>query len=118
MASTRNINTRGNYNLEQEHFNLSRNNISYIHNPQGKAYINAMPSIGYMPSRMPRGTLSNNPIEIESMLFGINSTNLVKHTKPIKPDLKAIPTLNFFERIPIHLPKPLVVEHNQRPYPI
>lgn len=78
MASTRNINTRGNYNLEQEHFNLSRENVLYAHNPQGRAYINSMPSIGYMPNRMPRDTLSNNPIEIESTLFGINSTNLVK----------------------------------------
>jgi hypothetical protein len=118
MASTRNINTRGNYNLEQEHYNLGRENILYIHNPQGKAYINSMPSVGYMPNRMPRDTLSSNPIEIESMLFGINSTNLVKPRKPIKPQLKAIPTLNFFDRLPTHLPKPLVVENNQRPYPI
>ena len=86
MASTRNINTPGNYNLEQEHYNLGRENILYIHNPQGRAYINAMPSVGYMPNRMPRDTLSSNPIEIESMLFGINSTNLVKPRKPIKPE--------------------------------
>ena len=118
MSSTRNINTRGNYCLEEEHYKLNRSYNNYLHGAQGRAYVNSMPNIGYRPSYMPRDTLSNNPIEIESMLFGINSTNLVKPRKPIKPELKAIPTLKFFDRLPTHMPKPLVVENNQRPYPI
>jgi hypothetical protein len=118
MASTRNINTRGDYNLEQEHYGLARMYSSYIHSNQGCAYQNSIPSIGITPSRMPRNTLSNNPIDIESLLFGINSTNLVKPRKPIKPDLKKIPTSVFFDRLPVHMPKPLVIENDQRPYPI
>lgn len=118
MSSTRNINTRGDYSLEQEHYGLARMYSSYIHSGQGCAYQNSIPTIGITPNRMPRNTLSNNPIDIESALLGINSTNLVNPQKPIKPDLKKIPTSVFFERLPVHMPKPLVIENNQRPYPI
>jgi hypothetical protein len=118
MASTRNRNTRGDYALEQDAINQSRSYNNYLHAAQGCAFKPSMPSFGLIPSHMPRHTLSKNPIEIESFLFGINSTNLVAPQKPIKPQLKRIPTSVFFERLPIHMPKPLVVEHNQRPYPI
>jgi hypothetical protein len=118
MASTRNLNTRGNYNLEQQSNSLSRNYSSYLYNAQGRAYQPSIPTIGFMPNRMPRNTLSTNPIDIESLLFGINSTNLVTPQKPIKPQLKKIPTSVFFDRLPVHMPKPLVIENNQRPYPI
>lgn len=115
MASTRNINTRGNYNLEQQHYNCNRNYNNFQNGSQGKAYITSIPSIGYMPSHMPRDTLSNNPIEIESMLFGINSTNLVNKQKPIVPELKKVPSSRFFDRLTVHMPKPLIIENNQRP---
>ena len=118
MASTRNINTRGDYTLEQDRYKSSRNYNNYLHASQGCAFQPSIPTIGLMPNHMPRHTLSHNPIDIESALFGINSTNLVKPQKPIHPQLKKIPTSIFFERIPVHMPKPLVVENNQRPYPI
>jgi hypothetical protein len=118
MASTRNINTRGDYALEQDTLKESRNYNSYLHAAQGCAFRPSIPTIGITPNRMPRHTLSRNPIDIESMLFGINSTNLVNPQKPIKPDLKKIPTSVFFDRLPVHMPKPLVVENDQRPYPI
>ena len=118
MSSTRNINSRGDYNLEQRDFGRSRNYNGYLHASQGRAFAQSIPEIGYNPSGMPRDTLSKNPIEIESWLFGINSTNLVKPRKPVKPELKQIPTSFFFDRLAIHMPKPLVVENNQRPYPI
>ena len=118
MASTRNLNTRGNYDLEQQTYKTSRNYNSYLHAAQGCAFQPSMPTIGIIPSHMPRHTLSRNPIDIESVLFGIGSTNLVNPKKPVKPDLKRIPTSVFFERLPVHMPKPLVIENEQRPYPI
>ena len=118
MASTRNLNTRGDYNLEQQAFGLSRNYNNYLYASQGRAYQQSIPTIGLVPNKMPRDTLSNNPIDIESMLFGINSTNLVQPQKPIKPDLKRIPSSVFFDRLPVCMPKPLVMEKDQRPYPI
>jgi hypothetical protein len=118
MSSTRNINTRGDYTLKQSEYKSSRIYTGYKHAAQGCAYRPSIPSIGITPGRMPRGTLSNNPIDIESALFGINSTNLVNPQKPIRPQLKNVPTSVFFDRLPVHMPKPLVIENNQRPYPI
>jgi hypothetical protein len=118
MASTRNRNTRGDYALEEQKHKLGKNYNNYLYAAQGCAFQPSIPTIGINPSRMPRHTLSTNPIDIENMLFGINSTNLVNPQKPIKPELKRIPTSVFFDRLPVHMPKPLIVENNQRPYPI
>ena len=118
MASTRNINTRGDYNLEQRDFRLNRQYMEYVNAATARAYNEAIPALGFNPSRISRETLCNNPIDVESMLFGINSTNLVTPQKPIKPELKQIPTLKYFNCLPVYMPKPLVIENNQRPYPI
>ena len=118
MASTRNINTRGDYSLEQEYYGLGRLYNNYMHSAQGCAFQPSIPTIGITPDRMPRDTLSKNAVDIESMLRGIGSTNLVVPQKAIKPELKQIPTSKFFDRLIVHMPKPLVMEKDQRPYPI
>jgi hypothetical protein len=118
MASTRNINTPGNYNLEQRNFALAREYETFSNSQYGSAYRPAFPELGIIPSHMPRETFSRNPIETESFLFGINSTNLVTPQAEIKPDLKTIPVISFFERIPLCMPLPLVIENKQRPFPI
>ena len=118
MASTRNKNTKGDYNLQQKSYSLVTDYELYKHSQYGLAHKTTMPDIIYRPSFLPRDTLSRNPIEIESSLFGINSTNLVKERKPAKPQLKSLPTSKFFERVPLLMPKPLVIEKNQRPLPM
>ena len=118
MTSTRNKNTQGNYSLEQKSYSLARDYDLYKHSQYRLAHKTTMPDIIYRPSFLPRDTLSRNPIEIESNLFGINSTNLVKERKPAKPQLKTLPTSKFFERVPLFMPKPLVIEKNQRPLPM
>ncbi|MBC67230.1 MAG: hypothetical protein CML63_11135 [Rhodobacteraceae bacterium] len=118
MTSTRNKNTKGNYNLEQKGYSLARDYDSYKHSQYGQAHKTTMPDIIYRPSFLPRDMLSSNPIEIESTLFGINSTNLVKERAPTKPQLKTLPTSKFFERVPLIMPKQLVIEKNQRPLPM
>ena len=115
MASTRNNNMKGEYKLQQNAYSLGRMYNSYQYSQTGRAYNPAMPSIGIIPSHMPRDTLSYNSVEIESMLFGINSSNLVNPQTPIRPNLKQIPTIPFFERLTVHMPKPLVLENDQRP---
>ena len=115
MASTRNNNWQGNYNLQQKSYHHAAN---YINSEYGNAYSPAIPSLGYTPSCISRDTLSSNPIEIESALFGINSTNLVNPQPPVVPDLKTIQTKDFFDRMPLIMPKSLVVEKAQRPFPI
>jgi hypothetical protein len=77
-----------------------------------------MPALGITPSHMPRNTLSSNPVSIESSLFGIGSTNLVDPQQPVKPELKHIPTVNFFERVPLIMPAALEPMKDQRPFPV
>jgi len=116
MTSTRNKNTPGNYYLHERDLALARN--YEVYEPAVVPERPAFPALGYRPTHMSRDTLSNNSVDIESFLYGINSTNLVNPQPPVKPQLKTVPTIDFFERLPIIMPLPLVVEKNQRPYPI
>tara|TARA_Y100000994_G_C15450702_1_gene342477 strand:+ start:139 stop:495 length:357 start_codon:yes stop_codon:yes gene_type:complete len=118
MASTRNNNTPGNYYLQQKSYQESQGYLTYENSQYGHAYNPAIPCVGYTPSHMPRNTLSTNPVEIESALFGINSTNLVNPQPEVVPKLKKIPEVAFFDRSALIMPKPLVIENNQRPFPI
>lgn len=117
MASTRNKNTKGDYNLEQQNNTLINNWNSYSNSSYGIPYDTAIPTVGYIPSHMSRNSFSHNPIDIESELLGINSSNLV--TKPTKcnPQFKKVPYKSFFDRLPIIMPKPLVIIDKQRPLP-
>ena len=115
MSSTRNNNTRENYKLEQNINSSFYNYTEYKHSSYGLAYNVAIPSLGIMPSHMPLNTLSHNPVDIETYLRGIGSTNLVDTQKEIVPDLKNIDIISFFDRIPMIIPEPLIVHKNQRP---
>jgi hypothetical protein len=115
MASTRSKNTPGNYKLEQNINSLSSDYDLYSHSQHGPAYRPSIPSIGFFPNGMAREALSTNPIEIESALFGINSTNLVDPKPNTIAHLKSLPKKDFFDRLPMIMPKNLVVEKNQRP---
>jgi hypothetical protein len=55
-------------------------------------------------------------VDIESALFGINSTNLVDPQAPVVPQLKQLPEVKFFERMAFFMPEPLVVEKASRPF--
>jgi len=118
MASTRNINTKGNYCLQQRSYADSRQYNAYTHSQWGSAVHTAIPCLGITPSHMPWNTLSSNPVEIESSLFGINSTNLVDPQPPVQPQLKNVPMVPFFETTPVIMPEKFVVQPGQRPFPI
>lgn len=118
MASTRNRNTRNDYILEQRENSSIKTYKLFLNSQYGEAFKPALPTLGITPSHMPRNTLSYNPIDIESSLLGINSTNLVFNVKQVNPDLKSIPSVSYFDRLPMIMPKPLVVEKKQRPFPI
>lgn len=118
MASTRNNNTPSNYCLQQKEYALARDWQLYKHSAYGSVTNPVIPCLGYTPSHMPRDTLSCNPVEIESALFGINSTNLVSPQQPVNPQLKNIPMKPWFQTTPLIMPIPLVMENNQRPFPV
>lgn len=118
MASTRNKNTQSDYCLQQKSYKQARDWVDYSHSSYGQAYTNALPTIGITPSYMPRSVLSGNSVDIETKLFGINSTNLVTPDAPIKPELKCLPEVSFFDMLPLIMPEQMVVSSIQRPFPV
>jgi len=117
MASTRNRNTPLDYNLEQHNYqDLQQRNL-YIHSSSGRPTSECIPSIGYAPSHMSRDALAKNPVDIESALYGIGSTNLVKPCEPVNPRMKNIIFKDFFERrTEVIMPYPLISNNEQRPH--
>lgn len=115
MASTRNNNTLGNYRIEKkqniEASQYATNNL-YSHQPI------KMAGYGFIQGHLPLNTMSNNSVDIESFLFGINSTNL---TQPkdiwFTPELKTLHHESVVKDYnnPVILPAPLICRKNQRP---
>lgn len=118
MASTRNKNTAGNYCLQQLEYAEARQNTIYKNSACGEAYDTKLPGTGLLPAQIPWNKLSYNAPDIESFLFGINSTNLVNPAPCLTPELKKLQSANVFDKGPIYIPEPLVVEKNQRPFPV
>ena len=79
----------------------------------------AFPCMGINMPMMTNGynnnILSRNASDIESALFGIGSTNLVKPKAPVIPDLNCQRNIKFFNRLQTYLPEPLVIQKYQRP---
>lgn len=117
MTSTRNKNTCSDYCLQQKVNSGTLDYTQYTNGQYGYAYKPALPCFGFNPSHMPREILSKNSIDIESALFGINSTNLVDPQKPVDPILTKLPEISYFGRLPLLMPDPLVIQPN-RPFPV
>ena len=118
MASTRSKNTPDDYCLQQRSYGDARQYTTYVNSQYGKAAESAFPCFGVNMGHMPSDVLSRNPTDIESNLFGINSTNLVNPAEPTIAEINRMPNVAFFPRKPVYLPKPLIIENNQRPFPI
>jgi hypothetical protein len=117
MASTRNINTKGNYCLEQKQNSGINDWQLYTNGAGGIAYNTQLPGLGFNVAQIPRNKLSHNPEDIESFLFGINSTNLVNPTPDLTPEFKCLNTIDLFERRPVIMPVPQAISKSQRPFP-
>lgn len=118
MASTRNNNTPGNYNFQQKAYSEARQYTTYENSANGYAYNTELPGNGLLPAQIPWNKLSQNAPDIESFLYGINSTNLVNPQPCLTPKINKLESANVFQKEPIFLPEPLVVIKNQRPFPI
>jgi hypothetical protein len=118
MASTRNINTRGNYCLEQRDFALFENYTLFPNSQYGAAYTTQLPGNGLLPGQIPWTKLSDNAADTESFLLGINSTNLVNPAPCFVPQILKLDHANIYNTKPVFVPEPLVVEKNQRPLPL
>jgi hypothetical protein len=83
MASTRNINTPQNYCLEVKSNQTLLDRQLYVHGSYGTTPETKLAGYGLIQQHLPRTTLSRNSVDIESALFGINSTNLVHKQTPV-----------------------------------
>jgi hypothetical protein len=116
MASTRNLNTLGDYKMEQKAY---KDNLDYLTDKKNnyglpeKVYF---AGDGLLMGRIASESLSNNYCDVESFLRGIGSTNLVEPTSDIKPEINNYKSLDIMNRIPIIIPQPINVQKNQRPY--
>jgi hypothetical protein len=118
MASTRNKNTRGNYCLDQrQNVNIESWQL-YDNGAAGVAYDTKLAGTGLNPGQISWTKLSHNPADIESFLFGINSTNLVNPAPPLTPELKCLQSANIFNLKPVIMPIPQAISKEQRPFPI
>lgn len=117
MASTRNKNTPSDYCLQQRDYSHARNYTSYKHSAYGEAVDTKWAGNGLNPGQLPWNTMSRNAPDIESFLWGINSTNLVNPQPCLTPELKDLKTANIYEKESVVMPQPLVIEKNQRPFP-
>ena len=115
MASTRNKNTRGNYCLEQFSYAEARQYTTYKNSSHGEAYVTNLPGNGLLPAQIPWNKLSHNAPDIESFLYGVGSTNLVNPVTTFTPELKTLNSSHIYEKGPIYIPEPLVIEKDQRP---
>lgn len=118
MASTRNKNTAGDYSLEQRQFRQFENYTLYPNSQYGAAYNTRLPGNGLLGGQVPWNKLSYNPADTESFLFGINSTNLVNPAPCFVPEIVQLDSANLFDKGTTYMPEPLVVEKNQRPFPV
>ena len=118
MASTRNRNSRGDYRAEM---NINQNNVDYLINKgynYGQPVKTFLPGDGLLQGRVASENLSYNYTDIETQLFGIGSTNLVNPKSEQNAEIKGLQSLSIMNRIPIIIPEPLVVNRDQRPYPL
>jgi hypothetical protein len=118
MASTRNINTPGNYCLEQKEYKHFENYTLYPNSQYGAAYNTRLPGNGLLPAQIPWNKLSYNAADTESFLFGINSTNLVNPAPCFVPEISQLRSANIYNKDNTLIPEPLVIEKNQRPFPV
>ena len=118
MSSTRNRNTPGNYYLEQQQYKQSGSYALYPNSQYGAAYNTRLPGNGLLAGQVPWNKLSYNAADTESFLFGINSTNLVNPAPSFVPEIVQLSSVNIYEKTATFMPEPLVIEKNQRPFPV
>lgn len=115
MASTRNKNNRGDYQVEQKSHIQRMEYLTYENGGNGKPLETFFAGNGLLSGRVASSNLSHNSCDIESSLLGIGSTNLVNPQTPVKPDIKPLQSLNVIDKLPTMIPEPLIIDKHQRP---
>lgn len=113
MASTRNKNTRCNYALELNKCIQTQDYLLATEYAQSNK--TACPGNGLGGAHIPRSKMSSNPIEIETFLFGIGSSDLTKNAPVLNAELKCLPTYDIFTNQPTVVPDKFIANTTQRP---
>lgn len=115
MASTRNKNEAGDYKQQQSINHRIDNYMSYINSAPAQAYTNHFPGDGLLMGSNARESFCHNYVDVETELFGIGSTNLVKPRAKITPQLETPKSLNIIDRLTVLVPEPLIIQKDNRP---
>jgi hypothetical protein len=115
MTDTRKKSQKGDYDLEQAiTFGV---NDYYLNseNRTGCPVNTYFPGNGLVGQKTSRVNLANNSCDIETMLRGTGTCNMVQSQHPVTPDIRQIKSLNLFDTQEVQLPEPMVVQRGQRP---
>ena len=113
MSSTRFRNDIGEYTLEQRYNReICGNRVSTDRTQNSQR---GLPELGFNPSHIPSSQLSHNAIDVESQLYGIGTTNLVKPHSHVTPSFIKQTNVSYFEKPQLLLPVPFEHKINQRP---
>jgi hypothetical protein len=112
MTDTRKKSQKGDYELEQH---LNTQHLGYSGSSDSIPAATYFAGNGLLSGRMASVALANNSCDIESMLRGIGTCNMVSHQTASTPDIRALKSLNLFNSEETLLPNPLIVEKGQRP---
>jgi hypothetical protein len=113
MASTRRINNPADYQIEKL---SNQKNVDYLTTKEyGAAKGTYYPGQGLLQGKLGMESISNNQIDIESSLYGIGSSNLENPRAPVTPNIYPLKSLDISEKKRLIMPKPLIIEANQRP---
>ena len=115
MSSTRNKNTKEDYNLEKN--KNGRYNDYQDYKYSRKNYDPKYPGFGFTPTQISGKDLSYNYVNIESQLWGIGANDLENPRPQQTPDYKHMNEVATIEQEDVILPRPLYIERNQRHLP-
>jgi hypothetical protein len=111
MASTRLRNAPGDYKIQERNKATAREYLAYDY----KTNASILPNAGINMGRIPAYLLSNNQADIDSFLKGTYFNNLEDPRRGFTPRIKKVNEVSYFEKDPVLMPEPLIVERNQRP---
>ena len=117
MASTRNHNTRENYNMEtKRNINLLDYRF-YKYSPNSIAYTTQLQGNGLSIAKIHPKELSNNYMDIDCYLKGLGSCNLIENNQTtFYPSFKQVSHLHMYQKDMVLLPVQPNFPKNQRPF--
>jgi hypothetical protein len=116
MANSRSKNTPGNYAQEKWEKQMLSNYRMFENNAGAAAYTKHLAGLGfYGGPRMANFELSENSVDIESALRGLNTGNLESPQAEVQPVPKNLLTMNLYEAPTVFIPRPGIIPSGQRP---